>query len=45
MKSRIVESASLMGLPPNVDMNVIFNNMSKMLESMRQRIDETGSDL
>ena len=45
MKSRIVESASLMGLPPNVDMNVIFNNMSKMLEAMRERIDETGSDL
>lgn len=45
MKSRIVESASMMGLPENVDMNVIFNNMSKMLEAMRQRIDETGSDL
>ena len=45
MKSRIAESASLMGLPPNVDMNVIFNNMSKMLEAMRQKIDETGSDL
>jgi len=45
MKNRIAESASLMGLPPNVDMNVIFNNMSKMLEAMRQRIDETGSDL
>jgi hypothetical protein len=34
-----------MGLPANVDMNVIFNNMSKMLEAMRERIDETGSDL
>lgn len=45
MKSRIIESASMMGLPENVDMNVIFNNMSKMLEAMRQRIDETGSDL
>ena len=45
MKSRISESASMMGLPTNVDMNVIFNNMSKMLEAMRQRIDETGSDL
>ena len=45
MKERITESASMMGLPSNVDMNVIFNNMSKMLESMRQRIDETGSDL
>ena len=45
MKNRISESASMMGLPPNVDMNVIFNNMSKMLEAMRERIDETGSDL
>ena len=45
MKSRIADSASMMGLPANVDMNVIFNNMSKMLEAMRERIDETGSDL
>ena len=45
MKERIADSASMMGLPPNVDMNVIFNNMSKMLEAMRQKIDETGSDL
>ena len=45
MKSRIADSAAMMGLPANVDMNVIFNNMSKMLEAMRQRIDETGSDL
>jgi hypothetical protein len=45
MKERIADSASMMGLPPNVDMNVIFNNMSKMLEAMRERIDETGSDL
>jgi hypothetical protein len=45
MKNRIAESAEVMGLPANVDMNVIFNNMSKMLEAMRQRIDETGSDL
>jgi hypothetical protein len=45
MKNRIAESAAMMGIPANVDMNVIFNNMSKMLEAMRQRIDETGSDL
>ena len=44
MKSRITDSASMMGLPANVDMNVIFNNMSKMLDAMRERIDETGSD-
>lgn len=45
MKKRITDSASLMGLPPNVDMNVIFANMSKMLEVMKEQIDKTGSDL
>jgi hypothetical protein len=35
----------MMGLPAHVDMNVIFNNMTKMLEVMRQQIDKTGSDL
>jgi hypothetical protein len=45
MKQRIADSAQLMGLPANVDMNIIFNNMSKMLESMKQQIDKTGSDL
>jgi len=45
MKERIAESASMMGLPPGVDLNVILNNMSKMLDAMRQKIDETGSDL
>ena len=45
MKKRIAESASMMGLPSNVDMNVIFNNMSSMLDVMKQQIDKTGSDL
>jgi hypothetical protein len=45
MKQRISESASLMGLPSNVDMNVIFGNMTKMLEAMKEQIDKTGSDL
>jgi len=45
MKNRICESAALMGMPKNVDMNVIFNNMSALLETMRQQIDKTGSDL
>ena len=44
MKQRIVESASMMGLPPNVDMNTIFTNMQKMLVAMREQIDTTGSD-
>ena len=45
MKQRISESASMMGLPPNVDMNVIFNNMSRMLEVMKEQIDKTGSGM
>jgi hypothetical protein len=45
MKKKITDSTQLMGLPTNVDMNVIFNNMTKMLEVMRQQIDKTGSDL
>jgi hypothetical protein len=45
MKERISESATMMGLPSNVDMNVIFNNMSSMLEVMKEQIDKTGSDI
>ena len=45
MKERISESASMMGLPTGVDMNIIFSNMSKMLEVMKEQIDKTGSDL
>ena len=45
MKQRIVESARMMGLSPNVDMSVIFSNMTKMLEIMKAQIDKTGSDL
>ena len=45
MKERIIESATMMGLPQGTDMNVIFNNMSKMLEVMKNQIDKTGSDL
>ena len=45
MKERIVDSATMMGLPKDVDMNVLFNNMSKMLDVMKEQIDKTGSDL
>ncbi len=44
MKERILDSAKSMGLPPNVDMNVIFSNMSKMIDIMKDQIDKTGSD-
>jgi hypothetical protein len=45
MKERIVDSAKMMGMPPNVDMQTIFNNMSKMLDVMKEKIDEDGSDV
>ena len=40
MKKRLVESASMMGLPDNVDMNVLFNNMSKAVGFMKDHIDK-----
>ena len=39
MKEQIANSALLMGLPANVDMNIIFNNMNQLLNHMRQLID------
>ena len=45
MKERIIDSANMMGLPKNVDMSVVLNNMSKMLEMMKEQIDKTGSDM
>ena len=45
MKERIIDSATMMGLARDVDMNVVFNNMSKMLELMKEQIDKTGSDM
>jgi hypothetical protein len=44
MKDRIVQSAIMMGMPPNTDMNIILNNMSKMLEVMKEQIDKHDSD-
>jgi hypothetical protein len=29
----------MMGMPPNVDMSVIFNNMSKLIETMKSELD------
>jgi len=45
MKQKITESATMMGLPTNVDIKEVFKNMESILEAMRQKIDETGSDL
>ena len=38
MKKRITESASMFGLPENVDMNVLFNQMGQAVGMMKQQI-------
>lgn len=40
MKKRVLDAAEMMGLPQNVDMNVVFSNMTKMLGAMREQIDK-----
>ena len=39
MKKNITEGAAQMGLPQNVDMNVLFKNMGDMVEMMRNQLD------
>ena len=41
MKKRIVESASMFGLPQGVDMNILFNDMSQAVGLMKEHIDKT----
>ena len=45
MKDNIVDSAKMMGLPNGTDMNVVFSNMTKMLDVMRKSIDSNVSNL
>jgi len=45
MKNRIIESAKLMGLPSNVDIKILFSNMSRLIETMRKQIDKADADL
>lgn len=41
LKNKIIDSAVMMGMPKNIDMNIIFSNMSKLIDAMRQSIDST----
>lgn len=43
MKENISKSAQMMGLPPNVDMNVIFSNMQNLIEKMKEQIDNSDA--
>ena len=45
MKKNIVDSAQMMGLSSDVDMNVVFSNMEKMLEVMKSQIDKNETNL
>jgi len=42
MKEEICKGAAAMGLPTNVDINILFNNMTQALNMMRQHIDRTS---
>ena len=39
MKEEVMKSASMMGLPSNVDMNIVFQQMSDMIGLMKQQLD------
>ena len=43
MKRQVEESAKQMGLPTNVDMNILFANMNNMVSMMRQQIDKQSA--
>tara|TARA_B100001996_G_scaffold125500_1_gene95121 strand:+ start:423 stop:764 length:342 start_codon:yes stop_codon:yes gene_type:complete len=43
MKEEICKGAVAMGLPSDVDMQVIFNNMTQSINMMRQQIDRQSS--
>jgi len=40
MKKNIIAGASQMGLPTNVDMNILFANMNNMVSMMKKQIDK-----
>ena len=44
MKQNIVDSAKMMGLPPDVDITTVFDQMNKMLEIMKAQIDTQQSE-
>ena len=42
MKENIQQSAVMMGMPKDVNMATVFANMEKMIEVMRQQVDNTS---
>ena len=43
LKKNILEGARQMGLPTNVDMNILFANMNNMVSMMKQQIDKQSA--
>ena len=43
MKIQVEEGARKMGLPSNVDMNILFANMNNMVEMMKNEIDKEST--
>ena len=41
MKEEVCKGAAAMGLPSDMDMNILFNNMTQMVAIMRQNLDNT----
>lgn len=41
VKENMLKSATAMGLPENVDMNVIFSRMTSLIKLMRDQIDSS----
>ena len=39
MKEHVLKGAADLGLPSNVDMNLVFNDIYKMVDVMKKQID------
>lgn len=44
MKNTFIESLELMGMSPNTDINIVFNNMTMMVENMQKELDKMSAD-
>ena len=44
MCENIRQSATIMGLPNNIDMNIIFGQMTQMINVMKKKLDMKGVD-
>ena len=43
MKQHITKSAAMLGMSEDVDMNVIFSNMEKLIDHMKDQVEKTGN--